>query len=35
MERRIRETEEIAAICKNLLRDVPGDLENYKRIVST
>lgn len=34
MSRRIDETEKIGGIYKNLLSDLPSDLENYKTIVS-
>lgn len=34
MERRIEETERIGSIYKNLISDLPNDIENYKTIVS-
>jgi len=34
MERRVQETEKVGHIYKNLLSDLPRDLENYKTIVS-
>ena len=34
MERRVQETEKVGGIYKNLMSDLPQDLENYKTILS-